>query len=222
MKQIRHSIFETNSSSMHSIVVLGHNGTYPEDMSDDAFIDFSGKMHLYEDELSFGRFPFEILSTFKRKLSYAIASLCQPWMPDSNANLDKIRDAASKMYTDFKDFEFDTEIIYKFKNSNGDVYAIEKITQEQINKREIIEKCFKEKYQNAADVEIYNNTIVGDIDHNSENLLKDFLTSHNISVEEFLLNSKYLVIIDGDEYCEWDKCKRTGLVDLKNIAEEYY
>lgn len=41
----------------------------------------------------------------------------------------------------------------------------------------------------------------GSIDHESCGLLSAFLDKHKISIRDFLLNTKYIVWIDGDEYC---------------------
>ena len=40
----------------------------------------------------------------------------------------------------------------------------------------------------------------GSVDHQSDGVLTVFLRQNNISVEEFLLNKQYWVIVDGDEY----------------------
>ena len=75
--QIRQGVFETNSSSMHSIVVKKTLEYYTkEEAEGEIHIRKSGKWTIYEDDLEFGRSPFEIIGSFKRKIHYAIASLC--------------------------------------------------------------------------------------------------------------------------------------------------
>ena len=85
MKQIRNSVFETNSSSMHSLVIRNDN-TYEENESryytkeeikdnvwwwirkDSTVCDLS------HDDLYFGRAPFMILDSFMAKFKYALAN----------------------------------------------------------------------------------------------------------------------------------------------------
>ena len=38
-------------------------------------------------------------------------------------------------------------------------------------------------------------------------LLERFLKKENISLEEFLTNRKYIIVIDGDEYCVFETLK---------------
>ena len=44
----------------------------------------------------------------------------------------------------------------------------------------------------------------GYIDHQSVGLLDAFLSKHNISMENFIFNDRYIVVIDGDEYNVFD------------------
>lgn len=71
MINIRKGIFETNSSSMHSLVLLKQ--VKEENYFKAPYLNRDDKLTFYYDELSFGRSPFEILPTFVDKLRYAIA-----------------------------------------------------------------------------------------------------------------------------------------------------
>lgn len=85
MKQlIRNNTFETNSSSMHSIVIANNNEYFTDEEIIDSFynrydvttktVDFT-KVEYYDGESAvFGRAPFQVLSSFCDKLEYAIAS----------------------------------------------------------------------------------------------------------------------------------------------------
>ena len=53
----------------------------------------------------------------------------------------------------------------------------------------------------------YYQLYFGYVDHQSKGLLQDFLEKEGISLSEFLINKKYVVIIDGDEYCIYDIMK---------------
>lgn len=55
-----------------------------------------------------------------------------------------------------------------------------------------------------------------------ENILSGFLEVMDISLKEFLVNENYIVIVDGDEYCIYDKMKKCGAIDKDNIVGEHY
>lgn len=78
MIKIRKSMFETNSSSMHSLVVMKEDKAvkkYSEYY--DYCLSDGHKFIIYSTgDLKFGRWPFDILCTPEAKIRYAIASLC--------------------------------------------------------------------------------------------------------------------------------------------------
>ena len=57
----------------------------------------------------------------------------------------------------------------------------------------------------------------GYVDHQSMGLLQSFLKEHNISLEDFIFNDRYIVVIDGDEYCVFDSMIEAGLIDKTKI-----
>lgn len=80
--QIRTGTFETNSSSMHSLVVTKITGKYtPEELRKDVYIN-GGMWDLSCENLDFGR-GFDILNTFEAKVRYAIAEFCGENYPDN-------------------------------------------------------------------------------------------------------------------------------------------
>lgn len=54
-----------------------------------------------------------------------------------------------------------------------------------------------------------------------EDILTGFLREENITIEEFLKNKRYIVIVDGDEYCIYKDMKEHGLINTNNIVREY-
>lgn len=175
-RQIRRNVFETNSSSMHSLVIKKCNEYYTEDeLREDLWLDKYNIWDIWiDDRIRFGRSPFGCLSTFESKVRYAIASLCG------------------------------------YKNDAA-------ITFEEINSivMEVIPECACIKLPvNHWDDTIY----YGSVD---EDILTPFLKEENISLKEFLINKKYVVIVDGDEYCIWDSLKESGLVNIDEIEKEY-
>ena len=183
--QIRQGVFETNSSSMHSIVVKKTIDYYTkEEAEEEIYVRKSGKWAIHDYELQFGRSPFEIIGSFERKIHYAIASWCGNYL-DKN------------------------EIENKFQE-------IEQIVKKYIPETKLIELPERYNYSFGEEEKYY-----GYVDHESIGLLQDFLEEKEITLEEFLTNKRYIVIIDGDEYCLWKEAKKTGIIDLNEIEEEF-
>lgn len=101
MKQIRRNVFETNSSSSHSLVITTDNEHMTrEEINNEFHLRKNGLLWLPESYLEFYRYPFDMLATFRGKLRYAIAA--------SHGNLvDECREICKKYIDDFTDFEFD-------------------------------------------------------------------------------------------------------------------
>lgn len=59
----------------------------------------------------------------------------------------------------------------------------------------------------------------GYVDHQSNGLLQDFLEKRNISLEDFIFNDRYIVVIDGDEYHVFDTMVEAGLINESEIAD---
>lgn len=175
-RQIRRNVFETNSSSMHSLVIKKSSGYYTEDeLRKHLWLMKNNFWEIWrEDDLEFGRFPFKCLETFEGKVRYAIASLCG----------------------------------YR-KNAAEIFKEIEKIVLE------VIPEC--------VGIELPKDNWNDEVSYGyvDEDILSPFLKAENISLKEFLTNKKYVVIVDGDEYCIWDSLKDSGLVNVNEIEKEY-
>ena len=183
MKQIRRNVFETNSSSSHSLVITTDNEHYTrEEINKNFYITKEGKVRLWESSLEFYRSPFDMLVTFKDKLRYAIAS--------SNGNLvDECREICKKYVDGFIDFEFDTKD-----------YVWDSEVKDYVETNEPIPN-----YGGTDDYQI-----------------EGWLKSYNVSLEEFLTNKRYIVVVDGDEYNCWFHIKDSGLVDTSKIIHDSY
>ena len=182
MISIRRSVFETNSSSSHSIVMTKQNKPIKSELegnmidggwhvNNEGIIDF-----WFEDDLNFGRSPFELLTDWYGRLRYAIASY--------SYDADKINDIE--------------EICQR---------RIAGFTQFKFKKDRWEEKPYR-----------------GYVDHESANLLQHALAKFDISLEEFIFNDRYIVVIDGDEYCvfqtflESDMFNKNSIEDLASAA----
>lgn len=88
--QIRKSVWESNSSSMHSLIVTKKNSNVrmtQKEIRDEFYLDeewYKERHKNNEEEIvkidpwdnEFGRSPFNVLVTFEDKLAYAIAEYC--------------------------------------------------------------------------------------------------------------------------------------------------
>lgn len=95
--------------------------------------------------------------------------------------------------------------------SFGDVYTYEKI-ESLLYKR--IDGLHEIKLFSRDSSEYYK---YGYVDHQSEGLLQGFLRKYKITLEDFIFNDRYIVIIDGDEYCVWDTLIDSGLINKDKL-----
>lgn len=182
MKQIRRNVFETNSSSSHSLVITTDNEHYTRKEINKNFYMTDGIVRLWESSLEFYRSPFDMLVTFKDKLRYAIAS--------SDGNLvDQCRELCCKYVDGFTDFEFDTKD-----------YVWDSEVKDYVEAEEPIPN-----YGGTDDYQI-----------------EGWLKKYNVSLEEFLTNKRYIVVVDGDEYAIYDHIKKSGLFDTSKIIHDSY
>lgn len=182
MKQIRRNVFETNSSSSHSLVITTDNEHYTREEINKDFYMTDGIVRLWESSLEFYRSPFDMLVTFKDKLRYAIAS--------SNGNLvDECREICKKYVGGFVDFEFDT-------------------------KDYVWDSEVKDYVEAKSPIPNYGGT--------DDYQIEGWLKKYNVSLEEFLTNKRYIVVVDGDEYNCWLHIKDSGLVDTSKIIHDSY
>lgn len=179
MIQIRNGVFETNSSSSHSIAIKKVDERLtPEEIAKEFeyVVSDTGRYYLTESELEFERSPFAILISFRDKLNFAIASL---------GKRESYRNEIER-------------IMYAY------IPGLRKIVYP------------RDQNYDEEDVDYY-----GYIDHQSQGLLENFLTKHNLSIEEFLINKKYIVFIDGDEYQITETLFESGLMHEDDFEERY-
>jgi len=229
--QIRRGVFETNSSSMHSFTVMKRedkytkeeilNGIYLERDADTGEVSCVWKPWIHDME--FGRSPFRAIGTFADKWLYACASLVHEYNDEVYKELVSL---ALKYIPGLKKIKLPMgNRIIANKDSkiheNNDYYQIHGKTEEEL-KEYLLQKGndweIAVGYWEASGWWHYEEPYTGCVD---EDILSNFLKKENISLEEYLINKKYIVIQDGDEYCYWKDMKRTGLVNMETIDHEY-
>ena len=234
-RTVRWHCHETNSSSQHAICVTKKRGHVTRKELTDKNYDNPENLWIFKKEFEtcvdedFERWPFEILFTFHDKLRYAICAYMGRLYPD-DPEFDEYQKMFKKIVRDLtgaelmlghpvdfpiyldedgnelrrRSLEYDhydpetEETVYAYKDKNGEKHLAK----------------LDEKYVNEAPK-------IGMIDHQSDGLLQNFLKETGISLEEFLTNKKYIIVIDGDEYQSWKRYKTAGIIDTNNIEAEY-
>ena len=232
-RQVRRNVFETNSSSQHSLCVIKNNKCYTsKEILDDIYLSKDKETgeenciwDVWDRNLEFGRAPFRALGTFSGKWLYACASLVQEYNDATYKELVRI---AKKYIPGLKKVKL-PHMVDSFpdkddpKNKDSD-YAKEygKTEKELIeyldSKSEEWFDVPSEYWKSRNGDWCFYEPYTGYVD---EDILSGFLEKENISLEEFITNKKYIVIQDGDEYGYWDDMKQTGLVNLDAIDHEY-
>lgn len=238
MKVIRRSCFETNSSSQHSIVVTtndchvtakeltGRDGYNPEYV----YVNSHGAIDLHEVRDGYGRYPFQILSTFEDKLQYALCEyLGRKYVddPEYDEIFEEFENITKEVIPEFTHFSIATRDEDVWLTQDGDMIPHKFLIYDgwdAENEREIY--TYKDKegniHQAIFDEENYLEAPdIGQIDHQSAGMLKNFLKDRGISLKEFLTNKKYVIIVDGDEYCALDKLVYSGLFNRSVVVGTY-
>lgn len=174
MFNIRQNVFETNSSSQHTIAVMKKENDYFT--NDEVISEFDNHKVVFNDcELSFGRYPFEILTSFKQKMGYLIGEYCGYDESNRDGTIDQLTEICKEIDPQFINIELP-------------------------------------KYKDGT-------TIYGGIDHQSSAVLSSFISNKGLTFKEFLLNKRYIIIVDGDEYCTWGNILDTNLIDRDAFEE---
>lgn len=231
-RQIRRGVFESNSSSMHALCVMKKSEQYtPEEILDSLYLydDYETQekdciWEPRESNMEFGRSPFKAIGTFADKWLYACASMVEEYNDNTYKELERI---AFKYIPGLKKivmpFTYGCKLNKDNPKNNGNILCKEYGMTED----ELIEYLMQKEEE--CDIEInywkdrdgdwiYHEPYTGQVD---EDILSRFLETENITLEEFLINKKYVVIQDGDERCEFAKIKKTGLINLDAIDHEY-
>lgn len=232
-RQIRRGVFETNSSSQHSLCIMKNNEHYtPDEIAKDFYLwddkesgEKDCEWHIWDYDMEFGRSPFRALGNFHDKWLYACASLVHEY---NDENYKKLESLALKYVPGLKKIIvpmiLDSVADKNHPENKDSEYAQEYgKTEDELN--EWLEQ--KEKDWGIDTIEYwetdngyfhFEKPYTGYVD---ENMLSGFLKKENISLEEYLTNKKYVVIQDGDEYCYWSDMKKAGLVNMDAIDHEY-
>ena len=236
-KIIRKGCFETNSSSAHSLLItkndthvttdeLLSNGS---DNDDRIYVDDNGEIWLFGIQRGYGRSPFEILSSFEDKLKYAMCEFLgykHGDEDDYDSFYQGFIDITKELIPGFVDFDISTKDVDIYLDEDGNELKSKDLKYDHWDGESnsavyiYIAKDGAKKVATLSD-QVYEIPDIGVIDHQSSGILTNFLRDKGITLKEFLTNKKYIIVIDGDEYEEFEKMKNAGLINMDFIEEEY-
>lgn len=216
---IRRGMFETNSSSMHSICVV--NKKQDKSYSIEDAIRYDGRLWGNEltfdpDDLAFGRYPFRMLTGPIDKAAYVIASF---------GTADKVKEVEGILSPFCK--EGPIHIILP-KQRGLIVEYIDRSLDVAPTGRDGFYRFYATKtghgsytyhdkeVDHVSEAQIDN---YGYVDHQSEGLLQDFLNTLEVSLTDFILDPRIIAVIDGDEYCEFEAVKHSGIIDVEHMLQ---
>ena len=242
-KTIRQLAFETNSSSQHCIVVTKNDAhvnpdiilwdPYEERNDYDVVYLSNGKWSLHNIDDGYGRYPFRFMTTFEDKFKYAMCEYLGHLYiddPEWDRIYNEFKEIAKEIIPGFEDFHIYTKDVDNYLDEDGNSIPHKDLYYEYYNDIEHREHrnvyYYIDKDGNKApailDEENYiEMPNIGSIDHQSAGLLKNFIKDRNITLKEFLTNKKYVIVVDGDEYCEFDKLLNSGFINKDFIVDIY-
>ena len=231
-RQIRRGVFETNSSSQHSLCIMKKDEHYTsEEILEEIYLcedkengEDKCVWNIWDHDLEFGRSPFRALGTFTDKWLYACASLVHDYNDETYKELVALAlkyipglkkvelPTTSDSCADKDDEEHkDDEYFQKYGKTEDEL--VEYLTQKEKDWGMEIDY-----WKSSSGYWHYDRPYTGYVD---ENILGGFLEKEGITLEEYLTNKKYVVIQDGDEYGYFGDMKRSGLINLDAIDHEY-
>lgn len=231
MKYIERPIcYETNSSSQHVFIATKQNEKLTTDeILDNIFLLKNGKLNMWYTNVDegFGRSPFQMLASFEDKLAYAICEFCGCYDRDDEqyqSNMDDILATVKSILPEVTGFDFKTEYVCPYVDANGKQLRFNSLHPRYDSDTESYKYMYEDNDGwHVAQRANYHIEVpaIGDIDHRSMGMLRKFLDNNKIDLREFLINKKYIIIIDGDEANLFKKMIKVNIINLDNIESIY-
>lgn len=175
MKQIRRNVFETNSSSTHSVSISSKNSKYYDSTSLDAFIEYDNKVHV-----RFGEFGWEIedYNLPYDKLQYIVTMLVET-EGNSVSCVDEL---------------FETDGFKLINDAVADYCHCDGIWIDDDMKLESYTWDGKTHYY------IEHNGYIDHQSHEDYGSVQDFLDDYRLDVTQFIFDNGVIVHTDNDNH----------------------
>ena len=238
-RQIRYGIWESNSSSSHCIFVTKNDHvlttddittSYKEesDNKEYFYVDSNGEWSIWDGDLYFGR-GFKVCASLEDKACYAIAEFCGDYSDlkdeEKAEKMNEIQEIISSVIPKLEYIKLPTKFEPIFVDIDDNELDFDDVmTDWEVNDQSAMHFFYKKdgkKHPAKKTGYGYDVPKVGGIDHQSQGMLTQFLISKGITLKEFLLNKKYIVVEDSDESCYIDTMKKSDLFNKDNVVEEY-
>lgn len=238
--QIRTGMFETNSSSAHSLLIMKKRQTMTQkEIRDEFYLDEywhkDNVLRLGSYGNEYGR-GFNVLTSFRDKLSYALASMCGNCYRlksyiEAGDTFEKVFEPLLKklvgvdeveMPMNDRDFNVYSDTItddeYQDYNTYEEVPYDDLVYSENREHGIYRETCKSGRKQEVIWLDVPD---FGGIDHQSAGLFQRFLKKYGLTLEEYLIRKDIIVVTDGDEYCIFGTMMDSGLIDKDAIQAIY-
>ena len=246
--QIRLRSWETNSSSAHSLLIMKKRQVMTQKeireeyyLDEDWNKDRSNILQLDRDCEEYGR-GFDVLTSFRDKLSYALASMCgscyslKNYIRGGDTFYEVFEPLLKKLVgVDEVKLYWDSENFHVYSDSVTDDLEQDYTTYEEVPYEDLIhnenwnkeghededyyeEICRSGRKQEEIWLEVPK---FGSIDHQSVGLFQRFLEKYNITLEDYLIRKDIIVIIDGDEYYLFNTMVKSGIINTDEIEVHY-
>ena len=106
-------------------------------------------------------------------------------------------------------YSFEEKVRYALASLNGSDIKLSDV-------RQILDK-YAPKIKEVVLPMVQEDSVGGWTD---DNILPGALRKLGVSLEDFLTDRRYMVVVDGDEYCVWDSLKKSGMINTNMIKEE--
>ena len=223
---IRNGVWESNSSSEH-VFIYKHDGEI-EDVWKTGFFDKNGKLCLCDKcRGGFDRGPFEVLHTFTDKLAYAICDqigfYC-PYEEKFKEGFKEIEDLVTDIVPGCTGIDVCTEPVECYKDEDGNLINLCDLEWEgRDNSGEEIWTYQDEqgKTHRAEFAGFMRLPDIGGVDHQSSGKLSTFMRKQGITLREFLTDTRYIILIDGDETAIFSTMVELGLINRDKMEYIY-
>lgn len=204
-RTIRTGCFETNSSSMHCWII-GNDDNYRDSgwfhqIDDEGYLQIPEKYSEEDNRFGYG---FEVITDAETKALYVLAAYSQD---------------EYECYQPWRDITQENEIVQEVFEALEEINPELKGIVPAVNLKGKAKHCrqsdIKTKYGRFDLVPYW-----GRINHNSEGVLQAFFRSpwgEDVSIREFILNTKYALVIDSDEDSGLVKLQNAGALDNRKV-----
>lgn len=218
--QVRNGAWETNSSSMHSLLIMKKRQTMTQaEIRDEFYLDEDWHkergniLQLDSWDNDFGR-EFRVLTSFRDKLSYAMAAMLgncyslKSYIKAGNEFMYTFEPMLKKLAgVDEVEMPMESEFFKVYSDTVTDDVEQDYETYEEVPYEDLVydetkeygrykEVCKSGRKQMGIYLEVPK---FGSIDHQSDNLFQSFLRKYGITIEEYLIRKDIIVIVNGDE-----------------------